>query len=148
MIDITDLKAGYDGRAVLALDRFNVEAGQHALVLGPSGCGKTTLLNVISGMALPMSGEVRVNGARLNALSSAERDHFRGRHIGFVMQRLHLIPALTVEANLRLAQKLAGVPVDSRRIHAILETLGIGDKLRARPRDLRSSAHAPGQNFV
>ena len=136
MVDISGLTAGYDGTVVLVLDAFNVEAGQHTLVLGPSGCGKTTLLNIVSGIALPTSGEVRVNGTRLSRLSVGERDHFRGRHIGLVMQRLHLISALTVEANLQLAQRLAGVPADSRRIHAVLDTLGIGDKRRAYPRQL------------
>jgi len=136
MVEISGLTAGYDGRAVLALAHFRVEAGQHTLVLGPSGCGKTTLLNIVSGIALPMSGEVHVDGTRLTGLDAAERDHFRGRHIGFVMQRLHLISALSVGANLQLAQKLAGVPVDDRRIQAILDTLGIGDKWRAWPRQL------------
>ena len=136
MVEIRGLTAGYDGRTVLVLGHFNVAAGQHTLVLGPSGCGKTTLLNILSGIALPMSGEVRVNGTHLNELNGGERDHFRGRHIGLVMQRLHLISALTVEANLQLAQKLAGVPADGGRILAILETLGIGEKRRAYPRQL------------
>ena len=136
MVEIRGLTAGYDGRTVLVLDHFNVEAGQHTLVLGPSGCGKTTLLNILSGIALPVSGKVRVNGRRLNELNGGERDHFRGRHIGLVMQRLHLISALTVEANLQLAQKLAGVPADGGRILAILETLGISEKRRAYPRQL------------
>ena len=136
IVEINGLTAGYDGRAVLVLDRFNVAAGQHTLVLGPSGCGKTTLLNIVSGIALPMAGEVHVNARHLNGLTGSERDHFRGRHIGFVMQRLHLVSALTVEANLQLAQKLAGGPVDGARIHALLDTLGIGDKRRAWPRQL------------
>ena len=136
MIDITGLKAGYGDKVVLALEHFIVAAGQHTLVLGPSGCGKTTLLNIVSGIALPMTGEVRVNGARLEGLNAGERDHFRGRHIGFVMQRLHLISALTVEANLQLAQKLAGAAVDTGRIRALLDTLGIADKRHARPRQL------------
>jgi putative ABC transport system ATP-binding protein len=136
MVEITGLRASYDGRTVLVLDHFHVTAGQHTLVLGPSGSGKTTLLNIVSGIALPTAGEIRVNGASLNGLTASDRDHFRGRHIGFVMQRLHLISALTVEANLQLSQKLAGIPVDDKRIHAILDTLGIGDKRHAWPRQL------------
>jgi putative ABC transport system ATP-binding protein len=136
ILDITGLTAGYDGRVVLSIDSFNVDAGQHTVALGPSGCGKTTLLNIVSGIAQPMTGEVHISGTRLSGLSAGERDHFRGRHIGFVMQRLHLISALTVEANLQLAQKLAGVPVDDLRIHAILDTLGMGAKRRAWPRQL------------
>ncbi len=136
IVEITGLTAGYGGKAVLALDRFNVETGQHTLVLGPSGCGKTTLLNIIAGIALPMSGEVCVNGTRVAALSAGDRDQFRGRHIGFVMQRLHLISALTVEGNLRLAQRLAGVRADDARIRAILGALGISHLHRTWPRQL------------
>ena len=136
IVEVTGLRAGYHGQMVLALDRFVMKAGEHTLVLGPSGSGKTTLLNIVSGIALPMSGEVRVDGTRLDQLNGGERDHFRGRHIGFVMQRLHLISALTVEANLQLAQKLAGVSVDGGRMRAILDTLGIGDKRRAWPHQL------------
>ena len=136
MVEISGLTAGYGGKTVLALERFNVEAAQHTLMLGPSGCGKTTLLNIISGIALPMSGTVCVNGTRLDSLSAGDRDHFRGRHIGFVMQRLHLITALTVEGNLRLAQRLGGKRVDAARIHAILDTLGVAHLHGAWPRQL------------
>ncbi|MEO8102568.1 MAG: ATP-binding cassette domain-containing protein [Betaproteobacteria bacterium] len=136
MIEISGLIAGYGGRAVLSLDRLSVAAGQHTLVLGPSGGGKTTLLNVIAGIAPAMSGDVRVCGAQLGTLSAAQRDHFRGRHIGFVMQRLHLIAALSVESNLLLTQKLGGTAIDASHIHGILDRLGIGNKRRAWPRQL------------
>ena len=136
MIEITGLRAGYGNQVVLALDRLTVAAGQHTLVLGPSGGGKTTLLNIVAGIALPMSGEISVNGTRLDKLRAAARDQFRGRHIGFVMQRLHLISALTVAANLQLAQKLSGTGVDEQRIRGVLEVLGLGDKYRAFPRQL------------
>ena len=142
MIDIKRLTAGYGGngseggKIVLALDRFNVDAGQHTLVLGPSGCGKTTLLNIVAGIMPAISGEVEVNGTRLDRLSANERDRFRGRHIGLVMQRLHLISALTVEANLQLAQRLAHGAVNDARISEILATLGITDKRHAFPRHL------------
>ena len=136
MVEITGLKAGYGSLPVLTLDRLSIEAGEHTLVHGPSGCGKTTLLNIVSGIAKPTSGEVQVNGMRLDKMTVSECDRFRGRHIGFVMQRLHLISALTVEANLRLAQKLAGVPVDDGKIHAALQMLGIVDKSKVLPRQL------------
>ena len=136
MVDISGLTAAYNGRVVLALDRFSIKAGEHTLVLGPSGCGKTTLLNIVSGIMLPQSGEVWVNGVGVDTMNVGERDHFRGRHIGFVMQRLHLVSALSVGANLQLAQKLAGAAVDSSRIDAILEALGISGKAKSAPRHL------------
>jgi len=136
LLDISGLRAGYGGRVVLSLDALQIAPGEHTLLLGPSGCGKTTLLNMIAGIDTPMAGRVTVNGTDLTGLSLSRRDHFRGRHIGLVMQRLHLISALSVEGNLALAQKLAGLPVDGGRILATLDSLGIGNKLAARPRQL------------
>ena len=136
LLDISGLRAGYGGRVVLSLDALQIAPGEHTLLLGPSGCGKTTLLNMIAGIDTPMAGTVTIKGVDLAGLPPARRDQFRGRHIGLVMQRLHLISALTVEGNLELAQKLAGLPVDSGRIRATLDSLGIGDKLAARPRHL------------
>jgi putative ABC transport system ATP-binding protein len=135
-VDISGLRAGYGSRVVLALDSFSVGDGEHTLLLGPSGSGKTTLLNLIAGIQTPLAGKVIVNGTNLGELSVSERDQFRGRQIGLVMQRLHLIPALTVEANLRLAQKLANVSVDAARIRETLTSLGVADKLTAWPRQL------------
>jgi len=136
MVEVSNLRAGYGSQIVLALDRFTMQAGEHTLVLGPSGCGKTTLLNVVSGLASPKSGEVHVDGQRMDTLAGGERDRFRGRHIGFVLQRLHLISALTVFGNLALTQKLAGMPTDVTRIESILHQLGIANKKNAAPKTL------------
>ncbi|MEP7156791.1 MAG: ABC transporter ATP-binding protein [Betaproteobacteria bacterium] len=133
MVEVSGLRAGYGAHVVLALDRFNVEAGQHTLVLGPSGCGKTTLLNVISGIALTISGDILVDGQRVDKMRPSRRDQFRGRHIGFVLQRLHLVSALSVFDNLALAQRLAGFPVDAARIESVLSQLGIADKKHTSP---------------
>ena len=136
LVALDAVTAGYDGKTVLALARFAVATGEHTLVLGPSGSGKTTLLNLVSGIARAQTGEIAVNGNRLNEMSDSQRDQFRCRHIGLVMQRLHLIGALTVAANLELVQRLAGLAVDSRRIDEVLTTLGIYGKRRAWPRQL------------
>jgi putative ABC transport system ATP-binding protein len=136
LIEVNNLVAGYGGTTVLRIDALQVERGEHTLLLGPSGCGKTTLLNILAGLTAPLNGEVRVDSAFPANMSAAERDQFRGKTIGLVMQRLHLIRALTVEANLKLTQRLAGRPVDAPRIHEVLATLGIADKLKAFPRAL------------
>jgi putative ABC transport system ATP-binding protein len=135
-VAISSLKAGYGDRVVLTLDSLHIGDGEHTLLLGQSGSGKTTLLNLVCGIKTPMAGSVLVNGVDLGELSASERDHLRGRQIGLVMQRLHLISALNVEGNLGLAQKLAGLPVDSTRIKQTLASLGIGEKLTAWPRQL------------
>ena len=136
IVDIRDLRAGYGARTVIALPLLQIAKGEHTLLLGPSGCGKTTLLNVMAGIAAPQSGRVSIDGTALDSLGVSERDRFRGRHIGLVMQRLHLISALTVQKNLRLAQRLADVAVDDAAILHALQTLGVADKLDLFPREL------------
>ena len=136
VVDIRDLKAGYGTKLVVSLASLQIEKGEHTLLLGPSGCGKTTLLNVLSGIGSPLAGRVAINGTALETLSVGDRDRFRGKHIGLVMQRLHLISALTVSKNLRLAQKLADIEVNDSIISAALEKLGVADKLERYPREL------------
>ena len=77
-----------------------------------------------------------VEGHHLAQMSASQRDRFRGRRIGLVMQRLHLIGALTVAANLELAQSLAGLAKDRTRIDSVLDALDIARMRDRRPRTL------------
>ena len=130
---VAGLAQSYGARTVLELPEWTVQTGQHSIVLGPSGCGKTTLLHLIAGLLRPSRGRIRVAGQDLSALAPAELDAFRGSNIGIVLQRLHLIRALTVRDNLRLAQSLAGLPVRADRIERLLLELGIAALATARP---------------
>jgi putative ABC transport system ATP-binding protein len=123
----------YGGRQVVAVPSWEVATGQHSLILGPSGSGKSTLLHLIAGLLRPSRGRVLLAGQDLAALSPAELDAFRGRTIGIVLQRLHLIPALTVRNNLRLARTLARLPPDPARVDALITDLGLGALAAARP---------------
>lgn len=136
LVSITNLKAGYGKQAVIEFDRLQIARGQHTLLLGPSGCGKTTLLNILAVLATPLAGEVMIDGVAIDTMSEAERDHFRGKKIGLIMQRLHLISALTVQDNLLLAQRLANTGKDNARIGAILQTLNIAHKAKSYPSQL------------
>ncbi len=136
VVDIRDLKAGYEKNIVVSLARLQIAKGEHMLLLGPSGCGKTTLLNIMSGIAEPQSGHVTISGTALENLTVSERDRFRGKNIGLVMQRLHLISALTIYKNLRLVPQLAGVAIDDAAILNALDKLGVADKLHHYPRQL------------
>jgi putative ABC transport system ATP-binding protein len=136
MLEIRGLRHEYAGRTVLAVPQWDVARGERSLVLGPSGSGKTTLLNVISGLATPTEGTVRVAGEELTRLSPAGRDAFRARQVGLVLQTLHLIGVVSVRENLRLAQRLAGAAVDDARIDAVLASLGIASLAAARARDI------------
>src|SRR6185436_8036058 len=97
--------------------------GEAWLLGGPSGSGKSTLLHLIAGLTAPTSGRIVVAGQDLAALAPGQRDRWRGRTVGLVPQRLHLVGAVSVADNLRLAQSLAGLPVDAFRVRALLEAL-------------------------
>lgn len=125
MLEIRDLRHDHAGRTVLAVPSWEVARGAASLVLGPSGSGKTTLLHVIAGLATPTAGSVRVAGEEITRLAPAARDAFRARHVGLVLQTLHLIGVVSVRENLRLAQRLAGNPADDARIEEVLASLGV-----------------------
>ena len=103
---------GGQERIVLRDLELTIKQNEFVVLVGRSGSGKSTLLNVISGIDLPMTGEVVVNGVSLTRLSEHERTVFRRGRIGFVFQFFNLIPTLTVEENLllplELNQKLDG----------------------------------------
>jgi putative ABC transport system ATP-binding protein len=130
---LDDVAKAYQGRMVVAIPSWAVAPGQHSLILGPSGSGKSTLLHMIAGLLRPSRGRVLVAGRDLGALAPGELDAWRGRSIGIVLQRLHLIPALTVRDNLRLARSLARLPPDAARIDALLADLGLAARAGARP---------------
>ncbi|MBL7865659.1 MAG: ATP-binding cassette domain-containing protein, partial [Cyclobacteriaceae bacterium] len=100
MIRVTGQTYQYPGSKAITFPDFGIEKGRHALLLGESGSGKTTLLHLIGGLLKAQSGLVTIGDVDLTALSESALDHFRGKHIGFVFQKNHLISALTVEHNL------------------------------------------------
>lgn len=136
MFAIGNLKHAYDGTEVLDVPEWSAEQGAHWLVIGLSGSGKTTLLHVLAGILRPSAGSVSIAGHNLLALKPADLDRFRGQHIGIVLQRLHLVPSLTVLKNLLLAQYLAGVPQDRARVREVLASLDVAGKADAYPHEL------------
>ena len=136
MLSLKSVRHLYGAREALRLERFEAAAGEHWLVLGPSGCGKTTLLHIVSGLLRPSEGEVRVGDQPLAALSGSALDRWRGRTLGIVPQKLHLVPSLSVLQNLLLAQFLAGMPEDSTRARAVLDQVRLGERSGARPAQL------------
>ena len=136
MFRLSHVRHAYDGVDVLRVDEWSAAQGEHWLVLGPSGSGKSTLLHILAGLLRPTSGEVVVAGETLGALKPAQVDAFRGRHIGIVLQQLHLVPTLTVEKNVLLAQYLSGAGQDKKRVSEALATLDLADKAHAYPHEL------------
>jgi putative ABC transport system ATP-binding protein len=133
MIELLDLEHRYDQSLVLAVPGWRVAGGERWLVHGPSGSGKSTLLHIVAGLLLPSRGQVVVAGRALGEMAAAERDRFRGQRIGVVFQRFHLLGWLSALDNVRLAGQLAGMSGTPDRARGLLERLGLGDHLQARP---------------
>src|SRR5215470_5553359 len=74
---------------------LSVEEGEFVAVMGPSGCGKSTLLHLAGALETPSAGTIRVAGREIASLTAAVRSQLRRHDVGFVFQRLNLIPALT-----------------------------------------------------
>jgi putative ABC transport system ATP-binding protein len=109
-IAIEDLVFGYrPGREVLRLSALTVAAGERVFLHGPSGSGKTTLLGLIAGVLNPGAGHVQILGRDLATLPHAERDGYRGTHIGYLFQLFNLIPYLSVLENIALPCRLHAV---------------------------------------
>lgn len=133
MFALQDIEVRYPPEQRLTLPDWAAPQGGQRLLTGPSGSGKSTLLHLLAGVLRPARGRVQVADTELGALGPAELDRFRGRHIGLVFQRLHLIGALTVLENLLLAQRLAGLASDRRRACDVLAALGIEALAGTRP---------------
>jgi putative ABC transport system ATP-binding protein len=136
MFSLENIRHGYDGREVLRLDHWSVGQGEHWLILGPSGSGKSTLLHILAGIVTPTAGSVSVAGQGFATLRPSRLDRFRGRNIGIVFQRMHLISSLTVLENLLLAQYLAAARADARAARVLLADLGLAEAAHKRPHAL------------
>lgn len=131
---------GKGAAAVRAVDNVSlaVAPGEIVLVMGPSGSGKTTLLSMAGGLLRPTSGDVLVAGNRLGDLGAGLLAELRLKQVGFVFQAFNLLGSLTALENVALVMNLAGrtdssVETGSR---AILERLGLGERLHHVPADL------------
>lgn len=115
-----------------------VAKGDFLAVTGPSGSGKSTLLHLLGGVDVATSGEVLLLGRDLARLSVEERAALRLREVGLVFQRFHLLPMLAAIENVELPLAAARVPRRERRERAaaVLERVGLGDRLRHRPSEL------------
>jgi putative ABC transport system ATP-binding protein len=133
MLSVTSLTHRYGARTVLHVAGFALARGEHCALIGPSGSGKTTLLHVLAGILPPAAGEVRLDGDDL--YRPARGDRWRGARIGVVPQKLHLLGALSALDNVRIAQYFAG-SADDGAARQLLATLGLGDRVDARPGEL------------
>ena len=131
MITTRQLAYQYPGGPALRFADIDVPQGGVLLLRGASGSGKSTWLALAAGLLTPTAGDITVAGQSLTALGKMAGDAWRAKTIGFLPQKLHLSSALTVHANLAIAQWAAGQAQDNVRIREALSALGV-DELAAR----------------
>ena len=136
MLTLQGLRHAWRGGPTLAFPDLAAAQGARVLLRGASGSGKSTLLAIVAALLTPAAGRVVAAGADLLALSPRQRDAWRGAHLGFVPQRLHLSESLDVTHNLALPYVAAGEAVDGGRIAALLQRLGLAGLGRRRPHEL------------
>ena len=115
---------------------LSVEKGEFVAVVGTSGSGKSTLLHMLGGLDRPTSGSVSVDGKDIFSLKDEELTIFRRRKIGFVFQNYNLVPVLNVYENIVLPIQLDGAAPEKRYVDTLIDTLGLGTKLKNLPNNL------------
>jgi lipoprotein-releasing system ATP-binding protein len=141
IIAIKNLMKVYKGGVdVVALDKIdlNIKAGEFLAIVGPSGSGKSTLLNMIGLLDTPTGGQIMLKGIDVTKISPNERAKLRNRELGFVFQYHHLIPEFTALENVMMPLLIAGEnkAESMGRAKALLEDVGLGDRLNNKPNQL------------
>ena len=122
--------------AILRDISFTLDAGQTVAIVGASGSGKSTLLGILAGLDTPTAGTVHLAGQDLFALDEDQRAALRARHVGFVFQSFQLMANLTALENVMLPLELAGTPDARAQATAMLQRVGLGERLQHRPKVL------------
>jgi putative ABC transport system ATP-binding protein len=125
VLEIAALAKRYGASTVFENVDLALAAGEFVAVVGESGVGKSTLLNCAAGLDTIDAGTARVAGTDVHALGEAAQAVFRRNHLGFVFQAFHVLPHLTVAANVGLPLLLQRAP-DPSRVAAMLEAVGLG----------------------
>ncbi|TAF65723.1 MAG: ATP-binding cassette domain-containing protein [Cytophagales bacterium] len=127
MFLIKDLVYQHVGQAQKPLNIPHWEAtqGEQWLLLGKSGSGKTTLLHLLAGILSLKQGTIELLNQPIHQWSAYRRDVFRGKNIGIIFQKSHLIPTLTISENIRLPQFTVGAKIEASILKEVAETLQI-----------------------
>jgi len=141
-IETLDLKKSYKMGliAVHALRGVNLKIrhGEMISVVGPSGSGKSTLLNLLGALDTPTSGKILIDDVDISRMGERALARFRNRKIGFIFQSYNLIDRSKVTKNVELPAIVADMPkkLRDRRVHELLDLVGLGDKANRRPNAL------------
>ncbi len=140
IVELIDIQKSYEvsGGQVPVLKGLSlaVEPGEFLAITGPSGNGKSTLLNMITGIDRPTSGDVLVSGSTVNEMSENQLAAWRGENIGIIFQFFQLLPALSLEQNVQMPMEFAGkYSRKERRERAryLLDLVELGDQAHKLP---------------
>ena len=140
LLEVQSLSKTYGSgdTAVHALQNasFTVPKGEFLAVVGESGSGKSTLLNLLGGLDVPTSGQVRIDGNAIFTMKERELTVFRRRNIGFIFQAFNLIPELTVEQNIVFPLLLDAQKPDEKYLDELLTVLNLQRRRKHLPSQL------------
>jgi putative ABC transport system ATP-binding protein len=129
---------GHGDAAVEALRGVSLTfgAGEFTAIMGASGSGKSTLLHCMAGLDVPTDGHVYLGEVDITTLNEKRLTQLRRDKIGFIFQAFNLIPTLTAKENVTLPLDIAGRDVDHAWLEAVVQTVGLSDRLDHRPAEL------------
>ena len=130
---VKEYKMGEVTITALNKTNFQIEKGELVVIVGPSGAGKTTALNLLGGMDSLTSGEITVDGKKINNLKNRELIKYRREDIGFVFQFYNLVQNLTALENVELATQICK---DSLNPEQVLKKVGLKDRMNNFPSQL------------
>jgi putative ABC transport system ATP-binding protein len=115
-----------------------VERGEFVAIVGPSGSGKSTLFYILGGLTHANTGRVLIEGIDFTGLSDSERTKMRKRKIGFVFQKFNLLPTLSAQGNIEIAEDIAGTNSNYNKDYSdrITRLLGIDKRMNHLPSEM------------
>lgn len=137
MIELRNVEKRFGRGAVGADDvSLTVDEGEVIALFGPSGSGKTTILHMMGLLLRPDSGEVWLDGVRVDDLPERAAADVRRTKMGFVFQSFGLIQLLSAYENVEVALRLLGLPRDRQRVNAALDAVGLATRAGHRPSEM------------
>ncbi|MCX2534757.1 ABC transporter ATP-binding protein [Plesiomonas shigelloides] len=127
------VRLGQETLTILEGIDLQVNSGETVALVGASGSGKSTLLGLLAGLDLPSVGSISILGQSLTELDEEGRAKLRAEQIGFVFQSFLLLPTMTALENVMLPAELRGETDCEPRARALLESVGLGDRLHHLP---------------